>query len=224
MKQNISILSCLLLLFSACKKDNLKEPGAKITGRIIYQGQPVGVRSSGVQFEIWQSGYQLFSKIPLNIAQDGTFSAALFNGDYKIVRSPGAGPWADNTDTINVKLNGTANVDVPIEPFFIIKNATFEKNGATGIKATFTVEKNTTTKTLELARIYIGPNLILDQNNNSANAQLTAASMTIGQPVTINVTIPASIVNEDYIFVRAAVKTSGVAELLYTQSQKFQLK
>ena len=77
---------------------------------------------------------------------------------------------------------------------------------------------------MELARIYIGPNLILDQNNNSANAQLTAASITIGQPVTINVTIPASIANENYIFVRAAVKTTGVAELLYTQSQKFQLK
>lgn len=224
MKKNIYILSCLLLLLSACKKDNLKEPTAKLTGRIVYQGQPVGVRSSGVQFEIWQSGYQLFSKIPLNIAQDGTFSAALFNGNYKIVRSLGAGPWADNTDTINVKLDGTASVDVPIEPFFTIKNVTFEKNGTTGIKATFTVEKNTTTKTLELARIYIGPNLILDQNNNSANAQLTAGSITIGQPVTINVTIPASIANEDYIFVRAAVKTTGVAELLYTQSQKIQLK
>lgn len=224
MKKNIYILSYLLLLLSACKKDNLKEPTAKLTGRIVYQGQPVGVRSSGVQFEIWQSGFQLFSKIPLNIAQDGTFSAALFNGDYKIVRSLGAGPWADNTDTINVKLDGTASVDVPIEPFFNIKNVTFEKNGTTGIKATFTVEKNTTTKTLELARIYIGPNLILDQNNNSANAQVTAGSITIGQPVTINVTIPASIAKEDYIFVRAAVKTTGVAELLYTHSQKIQLK
>src|SRR3712207_3825182 len=100
-----------------------------LTGRVVHQGQPVGVRSSGVQFEIWQRGYQLFTKVPLNIKQDGTFSAALFDGDYKIVRSVGAGPWADNIDTIDVKLNGTAAVEVPVDPYFVLKNVSFEKVG-----------------------------------------------------------------------------------------------
>jgi hypothetical protein len=86
------------------------------------------------------------------------------------------------------------------------------------------IEKNTTTKTLELARLYIGPNLIVDQNNNFANAQAAASAITLGQPVTLNVTIPASLANEAYIFASVGVKTNGVAELLYTQSQKLQLK
>jgi hypothetical protein len=219
----ITFSAFFILLLSACEKDNVKEPGSVLSGRIVYQGQPVGLRSSGVQFELWQPGYQLYSKIPLNIAQDGTFSALLFDGDYKLVRTPGAGPWADNTDTINVLLKGTADVDVLVQPYFLIKNAAFEKNGS-AVKATFTIEKNTSTKTLELARLYIGPNVIVDQNNNSATAQASAAAITIGQPVTVNVNIPSGIANETFIYARIGVKTTGVAELLYTEPQRIQLK
>lgn len=212
------------LLFCACEKDNLKEPTSTLTGRIVYQGQPVGVRSAGVQFELWQRGYQLFTKIPLNIKQDGTFSATLFDGNYKLVRARGAGPWADNTDSIDVQVQGSANLDVPVDPYFIIKSETFTKN-ATAVTGTFQLQSVNTTRTLELARIYIGPNLIVDQNNNSANAQILAAAIpNLAQPVTLNVTIPATLANESYIYARIGVKTTGVAELLYTMPQKIQLK
>ena len=114
-------------------------------------------------------------------------------------------------------------MDIPVNPYFIITNASFVKNGST-ISDTFTIVKNTTVKTLELVRLYIGPNLIVDQNNNSANVQVAASSITPGQPVTLNVTIPASLASNDYLFARVGVKTTGVAELLYTQPEKIQLK
>jgi len=224
MKLTTYVCAVLMMLFSSCEKDNFKEPASKLTGRVVYQQQPIGVRSMGVQFELWQPGYQLFTRIPLNIAQDGSFSAELFDGDYKLVRSKGAGPWTDNSDTINVSLKGSVSVDVPVEPYFIIKNASFEKNG-TAIKATFTIDKNpATTKTVELARLYLGSNLILDQNNNAGNIDVKAVGITLGQAVTLNLTIPGSISNESYIFARVGVKTNTVAELLYTPSQKIQLK
>ncbi len=214
----------VLLTMQACKKDNLSEPGSPLSGRIVYQGLPIGVRSAGVQFELWQRGFQLFTKIPLNIKQDGTFSAMLFDGDYKLVRSRGAGPWVDNTDTIDVKVQGATSVDVPIEPYFIIKNEVFERTG-TVVKATFTLQSVNTSRTLELARIYVGPNLIVDQNNNSANAQIAAAAIPgLLQPVTLSVTIPTALAGEAFIYARVAVKTTGVAELLYTIPQKIQLK
>ena len=125
MKLTIYACAVLMMLFSSCEKDNFKEPASKLTGRVVYQQQPIGVRSMGVQFELWQPGYQLFTRIPLNIAQDGSFSAELFDGDYKLVRSKGAGPWTDNSDTINVSVKGSVSVDVPVEPYFIIKNASF---------------------------------------------------------------------------------------------------
>lgn len=218
-----SFLTASVLLITGCEKDNFSQPESKLTGRIIYQGEPIGVRSGGVAFELWQHGYQLFSNIPLNIAQDGSFSAVLFDGDYKLVRTKGAGPWADVTDSINVKVKGATTIDIPVDPYFIIKNVSFQKNG-TAIDATFTVQAITTTKALELVRLYLGPNLILDQNNNSASSQALAAAVNITQPVKLSVTIPTSIASQDYIFARVGVKTVGVAELVYSTSQKVYLK
>jgi hypothetical protein len=77
---------------------------------------------------------------------------------------------------------------------------------------------------LELARFYIGPNLIFDQNNNAANGQLLPASITFGAPVSITVNIPASVVNANSISARVGIKTVGAAELLYTLPQKIQVK
>ena len=152
----------LIVLLSACEKDNLEEPASILSGNVTFQGQPIGVRSDRVQFEIWQRGYAFFTKIPLNIAQDGSFKATLHDGDYKLVRLPNSGPWANNTDTINVSLNGSASVDIPVEPYFVIKNASFTKSG-TNVTATFTIEKNGThTRTLEATKLFLGRYLILD--------------------------------------------------------------
>src|SRR4051812_34652244 len=101
---SIGILICVLI--AACTKDNYDPPKSMLSGQVVYQGQPVGVRSNGVQLELWQPGYQFFTKIPIYVDQDGTFSAALFDGNYKLTRLKGNGPWADNTDTINVVVKG----------------------------------------------------------------------------------------------------------------------
>jgi hypothetical protein len=217
----VAVLSVLLL--AACKKDNLEEPGAQLTGRVIFNNEPIGVRSGGVSFEIWQRGYQVFSSIPLNIHQDGSFTAALFNGDYKLVRTKGVGPWADNSDTINISVNGSSSVDIPVDPYFVIKNAGFVKSG-TNITATFTVQAVNTSKALELVRIYIGPNYILDQNNNAATAQKLAAAIDITQPVTLTVPVHSSIAAQNFIYARVGVKTAGVNELMYSTSQQVSLK
>jgi Protein of unknown function (DUF3823) N-terminal domain/Domain of unknown function (DUF3823_C) len=227
MKKNLLsiILLAFVVLLAACKKDNYKALSSTITGRVVYQGQPVGVRSNGVQLELWQHGYQLFSKIPVYIAQDGTFSALVGDGDYKLVRLKGNGPWADNTaDSIDVHVSGTVNVDVPVDPYFIIKSASFQKNGG-AVVATFTIQRVNTTKALELVRLDVGKTIITDVNNSAANAQMQAAAITDPtQPLTLNVAIPADLAGKDYVFARVGVKTSGVSELVYSQPQKVALK
>jgi hypothetical protein len=223
LKAFLSIASAATLLLAACTKDNYTAPSSQLTGKVVFQGQPIGVRSNGVQLELWQHGYQLFTKIPVYIAQDGSFTATLFDGSYKLVRLKGNGPWADNSDSIDVTVKGNTVMDVPVDPFFIIKNETFQKNGA-NVDATFTVQGVNSTKSLELVRIYIGQTIIVDQNNNAANAQKLAAAVTIGQPVTVSIPIPASLSAKDYFYVRVGVKTTGVPELAYSAPQKIQLK
>ncbi len=223
MKRNLFILLALsITLLTACEKDNLKEPDSVLSGRVTFEGQPIGVRSEGVQFEIWQPGYDFFTKIPLNIAQDGTFKALLHAGNYKLVRLVNAGPWNNNTDTINVSLKKEASVDIPVDPYFVMRNVSISKSG-TNIVATFTVEKNGThTRTFEAARLFIGRYLILDFVRNQTSA--AAAGVVLGTPVTVTLAIPAAIANDDFIFARVGVKTTGIGEYLYTQSTKIQMK
>lgn len=225
MKRNfLSIITVIVVLFTSCAKDNFEAPGSLLTGRVVYQNLPVGVRSNGVQLELWQSGFQLFSKIPVFISQEGTFSARLFDGEYKLTRLKGNGPWLDNTDTIAVSVKGNTIIDVPIDPFFTVKNEKFVKSG-TAINATFNLQRVNTTKPLELVRLYIGQTNITDQNNNAGNVQLLASAIPDPtQPVTLSANIPASLANKDFVFARVGVKTVGVAELLYSMPIKVMLK
>jgi hypothetical protein len=59
--------------------------------------------------------------------------------------------------------------------------------------------------------------VLVDQNNNRANVSKPAAQIPdLSQPVTITAAIPAALQSQEAIFVRVGVKTSGVAELIYS--------
>ena len=217
----------MALAFSAlmlsCEKDNRTEPKSVLKGRIVHDGQTIGVRSNGVQLEIWQRGYQLFTKIPVYVNQDGTFAASLFDGNYKLVRLRGNGPWVNNTDTIEVELRGTKELDVPVNPYFVFKNDTYSK-GEGKVSATFTLQKVEATGVLERVNLYIGTTTILDPNNNAANVQQLAAATDLTKPITLTATLSAALAGRDYVYARIGVKTSGVGEMLFGAPQKIQLK
>jgi len=224
MKTRVFLTTILALgtIFYGCEKDNFNPPSSMLTGKVVYQTQTVGVRSSAVQLELWQYGFKLRNKIAVNIDQDGTYSAALFNGDYKLVRLAGA-PWENQTDTINVTVKGNTVVDVPVVPYFIMNNVNIQK-GTGVVTATLTVQKVSTTKNLELVRLYLGKTIITDQNKNAVSASVLASAITLGQTVTVTATIPAALASADYLFARVGVKAAGIGELYYTAPQKIQLK
>lgn len=216
------VLFCLMAFFS-CKKDNYDAPTSRLTGRIHYQNQTVGVRSDGVQLELWQHGYSLFTKIPVFVAQDGTFSATLFDGDYKLVRLRGNGPWLDNPDSIAVKVSGNTQVDVPVVPHFTFSNVSFNKSGNT-VSATFTVQQVTSTSILERVNLYLGTTMIVDNTRQDASAEKLAADIVIGQSGTITVNIPAALASRNFMYARLAVKTNGVGEALFSAPQRIEFK
>jgi hypothetical protein len=213
----------LVVFLPACKKDNYKPPSSTLTGQVVYQGQPLGVRSNGVQLELWQSGYQLFSKIPVYINQDGKYSASLFDGDYKLTRLRGNGPWVDNTDTINVHVSGSTTVDVPVQPYFIIKTSTFQKSG-TAVTATAKVDQVVSTAKIERVSFYIGGTTLVDANFKDGFDDKTGTALAdLSQPLNFTITPPAALVAKGYVYARVGVKTTGVAEMEYSPVQKIQL-
>ena len=51
------IMICCLLAVSSCSYDNFEEPKATLTGKAIYDGEAVGVRSGSSEFALFQDGY-----------------------------------------------------------------------------------------------------------------------------------------------------------------------
>jgi hypothetical protein len=186
LKSFLYIAAAIFTVLMGCKKDNFDPPGSVLKGRVVYNGQALQVRTptvnasggtttGGVQLELWQYGYQLFTKIPVYVNQDGTFSASLFDGNYKLVRLGGA-PWENNTDSIDIKLNGSLEVDVPVVPFFTVSNASFTFNKADStVTGTFTVNNVVPGSTLELASISVGPTQFVDVVNQVVNRDQSVA-------------------------------------------------
>lgn len=216
----------LFLLFSlvACTKDNYDEPGTVLSGRVVYNGQPVGVRDNAVQLELWESGWQLKKVIPVYVRNDGTFTATLFDGNYKLVRKLNNGPWANLTDSITVNLAGPQTLDVPVTPFFNLKNGQITRSG-TKLAATVNVEQVVTTAKIERVTLYIGTTQYVDANYNAGKTDITAAATLadLTKPIAMEFDLTKGPQGRSEIFARLGVKTVGVAEMLYTPVQKITL-
>lgn len=239
-----TILAAVLL--AGCKKDNKEEPNSVISGRVVVAGtkQPVGVATNGTQLELWQDGFQLRQKIVVHINQDGTFSSRMFDGTYKLVRLTGA-PWANNTDTILVNLNGSADVEVPVNPFFTVGGENFTFNPAdTSVTAVFSVGRLDATRTSDRVSFHIGLTNFVDANNQipipAASNDVAPPVNYLTTPVTMKVSLnpnryPASnqadlrrqlneALQKGYGFVRAAVKTAGIMQRFYTPVKELSLR
>lgn len=229
-------------IFWGCTKDNRKAPESVITGKVVYQGQPIGVRSNGVTLELWQRGYALFNKVAVNVAQDGTFSIKIFDGNYQLTRLRGNGPWMDQTDTIAVNLNGTAQIDVPVTPYFTLSNDAFTFNKADStITGTFNIAQIVTSKAIENITFHVSTTGIVDATNQIAFASISVAppANAFTAPVTLKIDIRprmytagtqataallmGDILKKKYAYVRFGVKPIGVAERVYTMVKRIEL-
>lgn len=223
MKLLSSLLACLSLLVVGCEYDNYEAPKSTLSGRIVYEGTPVGVRNNGPQLELWQDGFPLRSHIPVFLNQDGSFAASLFDGTYKLVRK-GDSPWLQQAaDTMLVQVKGNTHVDVPVMPYFTVGNPSFQKNDQ-AITANFTVNKIVNTANLQFVRLYIGKSMLTDQGQHELRVDANLSSISFGQPVSMQATLPDNLKNLDYVFARIGVKSTVSNEYYYTQIQKIALK
>ena len=208
--------------------DNFDEPNATLTGRVVYNGEPVGVRSGGVELELWQPGYELNQKIPVHVAQDGSFSASLFNGSYKLIPVRGNGPWVNTTDTLTVNVSGATSVDFPVTPYYTITNASVSYNGgvnapAGAIQATFGINAVAGGADVEYAALYVSTTNFVDRTNRVAGVEQTPTqlggiagtkSLTVNLPANIRLTPSPEPRTE--VQARIGLKIAGVSEMIFT--------
>lgn len=211
--------ACLSLILvaslTACEFDNYPAPDAELTGRIVYDDQPVGVRQNAIQLELWQDGYELRREIPVNVHQDGTFAAKLFDGEYKLVLKENTGPWKNDADTVVVMLNGSESLDVGVEPYFVVSGEAFTLDGTT-LTATFDVERVVDGSELERVGLYVGASHFVDSRYHATRIEQPAALESSPGGFTLTLDLADAFADEEQLFARIAVKTAGVEEMLYT--------
>lgn len=210
------------MVLAGCELDNFDAPKAMLEGQVTYQGEPISVRSNSAEFQIWQDGYALNELIPVFIAQDGTYSVSLFEGEYKLVRR-GGDPWLPQlNDTIVVQVSGNTQVDVPVTPYINISNENFQMNGST-LSANFQIDQIVADTNVQEISIMLSRNILVDRNINDFNKVIELESFEFGTSNSVAIEIPESLRDEGYLFVRIGAKSSMANELIYTNAQKIDL-
>lgn len=222
MKTIFNICMGVGTLFTACTYDNFAEPTSTLKGKVVYAGQPIGVRTNGPTLQLWEEGHELRTPITIHIAHDGTFSASLFDGQYKLIRM-GNSPWLQDTnDTIIVNVKGITELDVPVTPYFTLSNVSFQhENGS--IKANFAVNQIEENSGLENVNLYFGKNILIDDVRNDHKIEIGTDEITVDGENKISAAVPDNLKDLGYIFVRLGVRSSSSGELYYSQVQKIAL-
>ncbi|MCS2821140.1 DUF3823 domain-containing protein [Bacteroides ovatus] len=225
MKNRLSlIIVCCLLMLSGCSYDNYDEPTSVLSGRVVYNGQALPVKTDGTGFILWQDGYANKSGITLNIAYDGTFSATLFDGEYKLTRRAG-GPRVDQpADTVYITVRGNTVVDVPVTPYFTIRDASFQYYDGK-VKATFKVDKVVESANVSRLTLCLGKSILTDYNKKEANKTLSNPVISFGEEMTLEADL-GSLAGEEYVFARVGVRAaqSSNSEFVYSLPVKVMIR
>jgi Domain of unknown function (DUF3823_C)/Protein of unknown function (DUF3823) N-terminal domain len=227
----------VLLMFIAvsvmsCKKDNYKAPSSKLSGHLVYNGDTLGLETNQVPFQLYQFGFGRIGPIEESFAQDGSYSAMLFDGEYKLIVPNGQGPFmwkqlpSGAPDSVAISLKGSKVLDLEIVPFYMIRNAQISGSGTT-VTASCKIEKIITdanAKDIERVNLYVNKTQFVSGNGDQqiANAEIGGGALDPNN-VTLSVTVPAMVPTQNYVFARIGLKIAGVEDMIFSPLQKIQL-
>jgi hypothetical protein len=231
MRYKIYYLLLLGALMGACKKDNYPSPSATFSGRIVYNGEAIGVSQQDVYFELWEPGWD--KKLPINVSvnQDGSFSSMLFPATYKLIIPAAQGPFrskedgSTHSDTIQVNVTGNQSLDIEVLPYYMIRTPKFQlANGK--VSATCKLEQiltGTDGKSIEQVVLYLNKTQFVDKKNNIKDAAINGGDITDLNNVSVSADVPSITPTQSYVFARLGVKISGVEDMIFTPVEKIQL-
>ncbi len=242
MKYNYLKVLVLGFGLASCAKDNFEPPKSVFQGRLVYQGEPLLVQSANggstsdfpVFFELWQKAYQNRSSIRVPIKQDGTFSAVLFDGDYKLTIPNGQGPFlwkqtiSNAPDSLALNLKGSQTLDIEVVPYYLIRDAQFTVSDRR-VNGTFKVEKiisDANAKDIERVSIYVNRTQFVDAGFTipDTDASLSGSEITDINNISLSTReIKAIIPSQGYVFARIGVKIAGLEDMIYSPVQRVEL-
>jgi len=218
MKKLLIITTALSILLFGCGKDNYEEPTSVIRGKVTYNGTPIGVRGTGevIQLQLYQDGYQLKAHIPVYVGQDGSFSAKVFDGQYKLVASNNNGPWVNAaTDTVIVNLNGTAEVNYEVTPYFTIENLDLTLGTDKRIAANFNINKVVPTANVQYYSLIVNRTAFVDDVINIWRKEYTGTQTAIS--LSEDLSGLAEINGSGPLYARVGVRSTLTEQPIYSE-------
>ena len=229
--KNILGMMGIAASLASCSYDNYDEPSFQLDGRIVYQGEPIGVSYNDVYIELWESGWQRLGNIGVAVDQDGSFSSLLFKGDYKMIIPNNQGPFRKITndqsgnDTIPISLTGSRTMDIEVMPYYMIRNTSI--NGGTNkVTATFDLEQiitDSNAKNVQEVSLYVSKTAFVDNRTSIATSNVGGGDLEDLSSISLEVTVPDRVPTQNYGYARIGVKLEGVEDRIFSQIVKVNL-
>jgi hypothetical protein len=233
MKRIFSYIAWLSLgtAVASCEYDNYDPPQSMLQGRVVYNGEPLHVAFNEVTFQLWEPGWQKSDPIGVVVDQDGSYSALLFNANYKLVIPRNQGPFRSvagsdtGSDTLLVTVSGNQTLDIEVVPYYMLRNAQFSASGST-VAAACQLEQvlqGVDARSIEKVFLYLNKTTFVDSRTSIATTELAAADIADLNDIRLSVNVPAMAPSQPYVFARIGVKISGVEDMLFSPVQKIDL-
>lgn len=230
------LLVLAVFLHTACEKDNYDPPTTEFVGKLSYNGiaQPwngnTETSSDAEIIQLYQDGFGKYAPINVRVADDGTFKAMLFNGEYKMVMKNIRYPFVfedweldanGRPDTLRFNLKGKKEFDIKVKPYFEFNNVTSEVDG-TKLSTTFSLKEVVPGANVRAAYVYMHVNV--NVNRGTPHNQRVDIS-DINSPITIKTPISgyrSKYVNNyrDYAYIRIALELDNADEYLWSEVMK----
>jgi hypothetical protein len=229
--QHIIALAIGTMLF-ACKKDNYDPPGSRVSGKVVYKGEPIGLKVNDVTFELFQYGFGKVGALGQVFDQEGNFNLLLFNGSYKMVIPNGQGPWLPKAtggkpDSLDLNVTGSSQFNLEVIPYYMIR--TPQLAAANGkINATFKVETVVTgadARAIENVAVYVNKTAYVGQGGDFNDGETVLAGGAIADlnNIALSVNIPTYATTQNYVYARVGLKIVGVEDRIYSPVVKINL-
>ena len=230
MKIKFQYIGILMLLIAAvsCKKDNFEAPSSTLSGKLVYNGDVIEVEYDRVSYEVYQYGFGRVGPIGSSFSQEGTYSALLFDGQYKLIIPSGQGPfkWNENAsggrDSLAVSVSGNQTLDLEVTPYYMIRTPQITGSGGS-VTATFKAEKiitDASAKDIEEVALYLNKTQFVSGANNNATVTLAGSAIADPNNISLNVAIPLMTPTQNYVFARIGLKIAGVEDRIFSPVQK----
>lgn len=214
--KNIFAVILLAVCLTGCGVDNYDAPKSQLKGQISYNGKALQVRGTGgaVQLQLYQDGYQKTDPITVYVGQDGSFSAMLFDGQYKLKTRSGNGPWKSMTEPIIVDVKGGANVNLELTPYFTIADEQLNVT-ADSYTATFNVAAVAEGAQISRVSLLLSKTQFCDEQNNILRKDFSdVAPGTITR--TVSLTGNATVAAAKAVYARVGVLAKGADQAIYS--------